>query len=91
MRQSGCSGNSIGDGPHQITLSNAAVPGIVLPYTRLADITDDVDDARVYGGIHFRTDQDAGAEQGRRIAEYVYRHQLRRQHDRDRDDDDPDR
>jgi PAP2 superfamily len=80
-----------GDGPHQITLSNAAVPGIVLPYTRLADITDDVDDARVYGGIHFRTDQDAGAEQGRRIAEYVYRHQLRRQHDRDRDDDDPDR
>jgi hypothetical protein len=80
-----------GDGPHQITLSNTAAPGIVLSYTRLTEITDDVDDARVYGGIHFRTDEEAGAEQGRRIGEYVYRHNLRRQHDRDRDDDDPDR
>ena len=79
-----------GDGPHQITLSNTAAPGIVLPYTRLTDITDDVDDARVYGGIHFRTDEEAGAEQGRRIAEYVYRHNLRRQHDRDHDDEDSD-
>jgi hypothetical protein len=80
-----------GDGPHHITLTNAAAPGVVLAYTRLSEITDDIDDARVYGGIHFRTDQEAGAEQGRRVAEYVYRHRLRRQYDRDRDDDDPDR
>ena len=28
---------------------------------RSRQITDDVSDARVYGGIHFRADQDAGA------------------------------
>src|SRR4029079_10631744 len=37
---------------------------IVLTYTDLEDIISDVSDARVYGGIHFRFDQDAGEKQG---------------------------
>jgi hypothetical protein len=32
--------------------------------------------ARADGGIHFRFDQEAGAEQGRRLGAYVYRHNL---------------
>ena len=40
-----------------MTLSNPAVPTIVLQYTTFKQITDDISDARVYGGIHFRTDQ----------------------------------
>ena len=39
---------------------------------------DDIDDARVYDGIHFRFDQDAGARQGRRIGRYVLRNYLTR-------------
>jgi len=66
-----------GSGRHSITLSNATLPGIILNYTRFKEITDDIDDARVYGGIHFRFDQEAGARQGRRVAKYVYRHKLR--------------
>ena len=50
---------------------------MILEYTRLRDITSDVDDARVYGGIHFRFDQEGGAEQGRQVGAYVYRHSLR--------------
>src|SRR6185437_8122659 len=46
-----------GEGGHSITLSNPAVPDIILQYTTFKQITDDVDDARVYGGIHFRFDQ----------------------------------
>ena len=34
---------------HDITLENPAVPGVVLEYTAFRQITDDVDDARVYG------------------------------------------
>ena len=49
-----------GEGGHSITLSNPAVPNIVLQYTSFKQITDDISDARVYGGIHFRTDQVAG-------------------------------
>jgi hypothetical protein len=76
---------------HAITVQNPAVPGIVLEYRSLRQITDDIDDARVYGGIHFRFDQDAGARLGRSIAAYVHAHNLRpvRKHGHDdRDEDD---
>jgi hypothetical protein len=69
-----------GRGCHAIILSNPAVPGVTLYYTDFAGITRDVDDARVYGGIHFRFDQEAGAAQGRRVGGYVHRHNLRFRH-----------
>jgi hypothetical protein len=62
---------------HSITLTNAAVPGVTLNYTSLKQITDDIADARVYAGIHFRFDQEAGAELGRRVGGYVYQNTLR--------------
>ena len=89
-----------GPGGHDITFTNPAVPGVTLHYTRFRQITADVDDARVYGGIHFRFDQDAGGRLGRGVAAYVYWHNLRRthrhddgfdddrDHDRDHDQDD---
>jgi hypothetical protein len=49
---------------------------MTLHYTSLKQITDDIDDARVYGGIHFRTDQEAGARQGWRIGQDVIAHWL---------------
>jgi len=70
-----------GEGGHSITLSNPAVPDIVLQYSTFKQITDDISDARVYGGIHFRTDQDAGARLGKAIGNAVYKHNLRHIHD----------
>jgi hypothetical protein len=49
-------------------------------YTRLNEITDDISDARVYGGIHFRTDQDGGEFLGTRIARWIYEHTLQSAH-----------
>lgn len=65
-----------GDGGHSLVLSHPALPDKSFSYTSLKQITDDVDDARVYGGIHFRFDQEAGAVQGRKIGQYVYTHNL---------------
>jgi hypothetical protein len=76
-----------GEGGHAITMENPAVPGVTFHYARFSQITDDISDARVYGGIHFRFDQDAGADLGRDIATYVYRHNLRRARHSDDDDD----
>jgi PAP2 superfamily len=70
-----------GEGGHSITLSNPAVPDIVLLYTTFKQITDDISDARVYGGIHYRTDQVAGERMGKAIGAAVYKHNLRRMHD----------
>jgi hypothetical protein len=66
-----------GDHQHAITLASPAVPGVLLEYESLDEITDDIDDARVYGGIHFRFDQRAGALQGRSIGGYIYQSYLR--------------
>ena len=79
-----------GAGGHDITLTNALVPGVTLHYTRFKQITADVDDARVYGGIHFRFDQKAGGQLGRDVATYTYKHNLRRVDDDDNHDDDDD-
>ncbi len=70
-----------GEGGHAITIANPGVPGVVLHYTTFNQITDDVDDARVYGGIHFRFDQEAGGRLGRDIATYIYKHNLRPIHE----------
>ena len=61
-----------GKGRHSITL-----PGTGLQYRNLRHLTDDVADARVYGGIHFRFEQDAAEVLGERVAQYVMKKQLR--------------
>jgi hypothetical protein len=70
-----------GEGGHFMTLSNPTVPNIVLRYTTFKQITDDISDARVYGGIHFRTDQVAGERLGDAIGKAVYKNNLRRMHE----------
>lgn len=63
---------------HSLTVSHPNAPGIVLNYTDLKVITDDIADARVYGGIHFRFDQDAGERQGHAVGQYVYNNKLQK-------------
>jgi hypothetical protein len=80
-----------GEGGHAITMANPAVPGLTFHYTTFDQITSDISDARIYGGIHFRFDQEAGADLGRDIGTSVYKHNLRRarhsDHDNDGDDE----
>lgn len=71
-----------GEGGHSITLTNSAVPAIILHYTSFSQITHDISDARVYGGIHYRTDQEAGADLGQAVGKEVYRRNLRPVRDR---------
>ncbi len=78
---------AFGAGNHEITMANPAVPGVTLHYSRFTEITNDISDARVYGGIHFRFDQEAGADLGRAIGTFVYKHNLRRARHSDHDED----
>ena len=72
---------------HDITFSNTvpalrSMPATVISrhYTQLKQIADDVDDARVYGGIHYRFDQEGGNVLGRAIATEIYKNYLRPVH-----------
>jgi hypothetical protein len=67
-----------GAGGHAIKIANANTPDVEFNYTKFDDITADIDDARVYGGIHFRFDQEGGARLGRDVGTYVYLRNLRR-------------
>ena len=79
--------HTFGSGRQSITLSTSALPGVILHYTKFSQITDDISDARVYGGIHFRFDQEAGSRQGRQVGKYVYEHNLRSLHDAEEGED----
>jgi hypothetical protein len=70
-----------GSGRQSITLSTPGLPGVILQYTKFSQITDDISDARVYGGIHFRFDQDAGSRMGRHVGRYIYMNTLQSLHD----------
>jgi hypothetical protein len=67
-----------GAGGHSITITNSNFPTLVYQYSEFSQITADIDDARVYGGIHFRFDQHGGARLGREVATAVYKGNLRR-------------
>ena len=69
-----------GNAGHAITMENPAVAGVTVQYCTIKQITDDIADARVYGGIHFRFDQDAGGRLGRDVAIHIYKNNLRRIH-----------
>ena len=71
-----------GPAGHAITLS-FTVPVIgatTLKYTKLQDISNDIDDARIHGGMHFRFDQVAGVTLGREIAAYIHKNNLQPVH-----------
>jgi hypothetical protein len=64
----------LGPAGHTIRLTSASAPGVTFTYESFESMADQVDEARVCGGIHVRHDQTAGAELGRRVGEYVCRH-----------------
>ena len=51
--------------------------GITRTWTSFSEAVDEVIDARVYSGIHFRNSDVAGARMGRQIAQFVSQHALR--------------
>jgi hypothetical protein len=53
------------------------MPHVTLHYTAFKPIVEDISDARVFGGIHFRFDQVGGEHQGREVGKYVFKNNLR--------------
>jgi hypothetical protein len=70
--------SAYGEAGHSLTNSAPSAPGVVLHYTDLEEIVRDISDARVFGGIHFRFDQDAAEKLGTEVANYDIQNSLRR-------------
>jgi hypothetical protein len=60
-----------------ITSTTITAPDNVRYYSRCSDAAQDVIDARIYEGIHFRFADTAGRRQGAHVANWVFGHYLR--------------
>jgi hypothetical protein len=67
------------------SLTSEVRPG-TRTFSSFSDAIAEIADARVFGGIHFRTSCVRANTLGRAVADYVSRHAMREQGD-DRDDD----
>jgi hypothetical protein len=61
----------------EVALENPKIPEVTPRYTGWMQIARDIDDARIYGGVHFRFDQEAGARLGRQVGTFIANHKLR--------------
>jgi hypothetical protein len=74
--------HAFGRNPHVVmTLTSPTAPGVTETYTNFDDIARDVVEARVWGGIHWRTSSVRGRSVGARIGRYVVQHALRPKRD----------
>jgi hypothetical protein len=60
------------DLPVSITWKQAGGPDVVRHYDGFWQAADEEAMARIYGGVHYRFDQDAGQDVGRSVAEFVF-------------------
>jgi hypothetical protein len=67
-----------GDDPGQpFTVSSPTNPGFTRTWQRFSNGIDEVIDARVWTGFHFRSSDEEGARIGRQVAQFVFEHALR--------------
>jgi hypothetical protein len=66
-------GNDVGE----FTLASPTAPGVTHKWTRLQDYSDEVSNARIYSGFHYRFSTEVGKDMGRKIAELTVATQLR--------------
>jgi hypothetical protein len=66
-------GNEIGE----ITLASPTAPGVTRKWTRLQDYSDEVSNARVYAGFHYRFSTEVAKDMGKKIGELTVATQLR--------------
>ena len=65
-----------GNHPGAFTLRSATAPGVELTYTSFADAAAEVVNARVWGGIHWRTSAEVGRTLGLQVGRYAVGHAL---------------
>lgn len=71
--------NIVGDEFGEFSLTSPTAPGVVRKWTRLQDYSDEVANARIYAGFHYRFSTEVGKDMGRKIGELTVATQLRGQ------------
>ena len=67
-------GNEFGE----FSLTSPTAPGVTRKWMRVQDYSDEVSNARIYAGFHYRFSTEVGKEMGRKIGELTVATQLHR-------------
>jgi hypothetical protein len=67
----------VGDEFGEFSLTSPTAPGVVRRWARLRDYSDEVANARVYAGFHYRFSTMVGKDMGKKIGELTVKTQLR--------------
>jgi hypothetical protein len=59
----------VGDEVSEISLISASVPGVTRKWTRLRAYNEEVANARIYAGFHYRFSSEVGKDMGRKVGE----------------------
>jgi hypothetical protein len=68
----GAAGGDVGE----LTLTSAQAPGVTRRWKRLEDYSNEVAEARIYAGFHYRFSNDVGKSMGKKIGELTVKTQL---------------
>jgi PAP2 superfamily len=77
-----------GDKPFDLMVTSEVLPGVVRSFDGFAAVEKEASLSRIYAGQHFRTDENAGENLGRAVADFVVDHFLTRIPRRDAGDRD---
>jgi hypothetical protein len=69
--------NIVGDDFGEFSLTSSTAPGVTRKWTRVQDYSDEVANARIYAGFHYRFSTEVGKDMGRKIGELTVATQLR--------------
>jgi hypothetical protein len=62
----------------EVQMKSTRFPGYTRDFDRLSDVAKEVVDARVWGGIHFRTADEQGVGLGKKVARWESKHYFQR-------------
>lgn len=69
--------NVVGNEVPEVTLTSPTAPGVTRKWTRLQDYADEVSNARIWSGFHYRFSSEAGAGMGKKIGDMATTTQMR--------------
>jgi hypothetical protein len=69
--------NIVGDEFGEFSLTSTTAPGVTRKWSRLQDYSDEVANARIYAGFHYRFSTEVGKDMGKKIGELTVATQLR--------------
>jgi hypothetical protein len=55
----------------EIVLTSPTAPGVTRRWTNMTALTDEIANARIWAGFHYRFSARVGTEMGRQVGEYV--------------------